>query len=318
MTLIQSTSQIINLAIEIDKLHNKLSDDWLQIASNPYHFKKNKVNDVYSGAVGIDLKFIQYILEYTNFISNNSLSTIRENPLLAEYLMDNSRVKNTDSIKDKLYSYKLYKKENGKVNLNKCLNDLVGFRIIVKDFEPNDINIATLSNELDSLGLKITNASKGEYKAIHIYFQKNKNVSFPWELQIWSDEHQKTNLDSHIEYKPKYISWPRIHFDIMHQEKEIFNKKLIMSCLLEIENLEEEDLPEFILEQEEFDQLNASDNLYECIDEFYIDYIPIEYSCESCNLHFKCFKLIVDEVIYTYFISHSCFLILDNENIMSR
>lgn len=49
-------------------------------------------------------------------------------------------------------------------------------------------------------------SSKGDYKAVHIYF-KESNQAFPWELQIWNKCDVERNFASHKEYKQAYTIW---------------------------------------------------------------------------------------------------------------
>lgn len=100
----------------------------------------------------------------------------------------------------------------------------------------------------------------------------------------------------------------RIFNSLKRQEEiNLFTKKW-MANLLEKAELEEYDLPETDLEPEDLDALDEAQDPYTCVDALDIDYVEIE--------EFKCFKLIVDEVIYTYFISPQKVLMLDNENII--
>lgn len=56
--------------------------------------------------------------------------------------------------------------------------------------------------------LKITDSSKMDYIASHIYIM-SVNQLFPWELQIWKKVNERSNLDSHKKYKQEYITWEK-------------------------------------------------------------------------------------------------------------
>ena len=92
-----------------------------------------------------------------------------------------ARVKAQNSIEFKIQNYKTERHELGKVPINKCVNDLFGVRIILEIPLTFDQIHAFID---DSFGgkYKCIDSSKGDYKAVHLYFQAD-NQSFPWELQ---------------------------------------------------------------------------------------------------------------------------------------
>lgn len=123
-----------------------------------------------------------------------------------------SRLKQADSIYNKLSYYRKNAETMGDSPINKCLNDIIGIRIIVSNDPP-------IINELCEMlnGLKVTKhifkwvrRDLSEYKALHIYFKNESNLYFPWELQIWENNRVESNTDSHAEHKDKrsYIEWP--------------------------------------------------------------------------------------------------------------
>lgn len=95
----------------------------------------------------------------------------------------------------------------------------------------------------------------------------------------------------------------------LQEEINLFTKKW-MTNLLEKAELEECELPESDLEPANLERLDEAQNPYTFVDTFDIDYVEIE--------EFKCFKLIVDGVIYTYFVSSQKVLVLDNEDIIAN
>ena len=102
-----------------------------------------------------------------------------------------------------VYKY-ITKNDNGEIPINKCLNDIYGVRIILEEnVEYNRIQKFIKDNFLN---LKCIDASKEQYKAIHIYFKKD-NYSFPWELQIWNKSEEQSNKISHKNYKQEYTKW---------------------------------------------------------------------------------------------------------------
>ncbi|MDN8592008.1 hypothetical protein Q0V21_25000 [Paenibacillus sp. 11B] len=123
------------------------------------------------------------------------------------------RIKQKDSIINKLFHYRYAKAEQGGVSINKCLNDLLGFRIMIDDFDHASTDVDDFLDDIkSSIGYKLNcnNACKDDYKATHIYINGD-NKYFPWELQIWNPIDAERNEQSHKEHKSKreYIKWPQ-------------------------------------------------------------------------------------------------------------
>ena len=117
-----------------------------------------------------------------------------------------SRIKTINSIQYKIENY--YKNHlQGKIPINKCLNDIVGVRIILEE----DITLFQIFEWLkqEFPELKVIPAYRNEYKAIHVYFGKGNSYLFQWELQIWLQKDSYTNLTSHQTYKQEYIKWEK-------------------------------------------------------------------------------------------------------------
>ena len=92
----------------------------------------------------------------------------------------------------------------GKEPINKCFNDLFGIRIIVE----NNLEFLEIKEYVENnyQNIKVIDALRGEYKAVHLYF-KQDNFSFQWELQIWNKEDEERNINSHKIYKQDYTKW---------------------------------------------------------------------------------------------------------------
>lgn len=103
--------------------------------------------------------------------------------------------------------------EYGGVPLNKCLNDFLGFRILVSDL---DSLYERLMSDNDLKGVvKLLLREDGLYRGLHLYFKNGKNKFFPWELQIWDKSQAEQNELSHSEHKQKrkYISLAQTYYD---------------------------------------------------------------------------------------------------------
>lgn len=153
--------------------------------------------------------YVETIVNYRNFL--NYIMLDNEFEIQYQELCLSSRVKFPNSLMSKLYIYCNEKKEKGKVSVNKCLNDILGFRIILNiedDYDSLYCSLKELLNDINNV--KVIKTYHKEYNAIHIYFKEN-NYTFPWELQIWLKEHETKNLNSHKMYKQDYTKWEFIY-----------------------------------------------------------------------------------------------------------
>lgn len=109
--------EIIKLIQEISLLHNELSCEIIQETDR--NLKKKTVCDVMSDTVE-KVEFLRRLNEYCNDV-NRSIE-IRE--LVSKFCI-RYRVKTSSSITEKLkYYFSSICHHNGKVPINKCLNDL--------------------------------------------------------------------------------------------------------------------------------------------------------------------------------------------------
>ncbi len=162
---------------------------------------KKLVRDLYNNPLLLSIVF-----NYRNLI----LETV-DNPsmLFSDLNLKSeisSRLKNVNSIQFKIEDY--YKNhQGGKIPVNKCLNDILGIRIILKENVSLDNIISYVEKKFPDL--KVIDSSKKDYKAIHIYFGKGNNYLFRWKLQIWLEKDEINNLISHHRYKQDYIKWEK-------------------------------------------------------------------------------------------------------------
>lgn len=189
--------EIINhIQYEYDNINNswKKSKNYEKI-----NLKKSLIKDLNSRD-----RIMDTIFEYRDYINKNIINfSLNIQRCCFSTVRINTRVKAQNSIEYKIYNYQ-ENHENGNIPINKCLNDIYGIRIITnKKVKYEDIQ-KIVSEKYKNL--KCIDSSKGSYKAIHIYF-KDDNCSFPWELQIWNQEDEKSNLESHKKYKQGYTKW---------------------------------------------------------------------------------------------------------------
>ena len=101
------------------------------------------------------------------------------------------RIKAENSIQDKIRRYKT-RKEQGKIPIKKCLNDLFGVRLIGPGRLGKQELDQFLGENLKHRKLSCKDSSKNGYRALHVYIMKD-NLCFPWELQIWCNEDEENN-----------------------------------------------------------------------------------------------------------------------------
>lgn len=201
-----SDEQWLLITNKINTLHETTSKEWIKKQESKYNLKSKQVRHICSEKTTIE----QYFLDYMNLYCNELMMVQFSDVLMelsSEYNLT-TRIKHPDSRISKMLHYRFYKKEQGSVNLNKCLNDLFGLRIIVNDFNHNEENVGHLNKLLEKGNIKVHNSCKHEYKATHLYFNNSNNQFFPWELQIWNSVDFETNMKSHAEHKQGYTKWP--------------------------------------------------------------------------------------------------------------
>lgn len=187
--------------------YHKTNELWKTINVTPIHLKKKLVSDIEINPVGTIYTTIQ---QYVQFLNERSTSILFDLALFYGGNV-NARVKAPNSIEYKIQNYKSEKHAFGKVPINKCLNDLFGFRI----FFDKPVSLSDIENFIDntySQGThyidKCIDSSKLEYKAVHVYFRED-NFTFPWELQIWCASDVENNFASHKKYKQEYTYWEK-------------------------------------------------------------------------------------------------------------
>ncbi len=105
-----------------------------------------------------------------------------------------ARVKAQNSIEFKIQNYKTERHEFGKIPINKCINDLFGIRIFLREPLTFD-EVYSFIEDTYPNRYRCIDSSKFDYKAVHLYFKEN-NQSFPWELQIWNMCDMDSNVPS--------------------------------------------------------------------------------------------------------------------------
>lgn len=194
----------INILINyIQKKYDEVSNGWKKdIKYYPLNMKSSRVENIYK-----DEKLLEYVFNYRNYISENTASITQDIENLNILSSVNTRVKALNSIQDKIEKYEK-KKEEGKIPIKKCLNDIFGLRIILGNTLSHESIKKYIENNFPKL--KCIIAFRGNYKATHVYFGNDDNTKFQWELQIWNKIDERDNLISHAKHKQEYTKWERI------------------------------------------------------------------------------------------------------------
>jgi hypothetical protein len=203
--------RLCGVIYEIIDLHK----EYAQQDINNYNLRKTLVNHILEQVDDTDTYIINKDFHTTlnKYLSHVDRLTI-ESELEYTYsdLDCRVRVKQQESIIYKIGHYHSGKAESGKLPLNKCLNDLVGFRVVLPDFNHTCQSFEEMCSYIGkNYRIKYRNSSKGEYKATHVYFYGAGNMNFPWELQIWLPEDHANNYESHNKHKQGYKESAKIH-----------------------------------------------------------------------------------------------------------
>lgn len=199
---LESYPEIFEVIENINELHKNFSFEIRDILT--YNLRRN-VSKIVTDH-GIDKDFQLLINDYKTALN---IHAVDFQEIQIRFPSVRSRIKQGESISEKLIYYK-QTRENGAIPINKCLNDFLGFRLMVS-------NLSEICKEIekDARIEKIISRKyprdDGDYHAYHLYFKNRKNVYFPWELQIWDITQAAQNELSHKEHKQKrkYISLPQ-------------------------------------------------------------------------------------------------------------
>lgn len=234
MNLVETLDKYIKLIKVIDSLYYAYqffivkSDDYKSL--DKINLNKKRIDDIFYNYI-VDKNFNKYIQFYMDSFNKLSLmdeikidGILRKIENLGFIKQARYRIKSPESIVNKLSKY-MDEKENGKIKIKKCLNDLFGIRFIIDDYNKiRDEFIYCLNICIDkeeSFKSKIKLTSKGyngidsPYVADHIYYSsKSHNDIFPIELQIWDSVNLDRNEKSHVIYKREYTNWADQYNDI--------------------------------------------------------------------------------------------------------
>ena len=208
--------QVVELIQLLQKEYDNVCQRWMSSDGYKIHrFNLSKIC-VYELAKDEGNKnLIEYALLYRSFLSQSGATA------LGEYLPSigcEDRIKNVNSIEDKLASYMSRTSRDtgeplrGMIPVKKCLNDLFGTRCLLRDGLKLEEVIETLREYFPELKIILAKRDGG-YRAIHIYFSST-NEFFQWELQIWEFGDEPNNREAHKKYKQEYVKWETSSSDV--------------------------------------------------------------------------------------------------------
>lgn len=199
----------------IQRNYNRICDIWDENFGNTINLKKKLVIHARE-----ELEILDIIGKYRSFVNDEIIGIMFDlDTIQLSNSSVTSRVKAQNSIEFKLENY-IINHEGGLIPLKKCLNDLLGIRIVM-DAEFTQQEVKQYMDK-HFPGYKCIDSSKLDYTATHIYFEKGNNY-FPWELQIWKKKDERNNYISHKEYKQEYTKWERENKGGVEDDKAFFD-----------------------------------------------------------------------------------------------
>ena len=166
--MVDSYEQIVEVIRAINEFHLRTSQE--QEVYLTLNLKKNTVSSIVSDE-GISQQFQSIIDRYRNALLTVYISEINN---FSFKFPVRARIKQAESISEKLLYYSTKEGNNGEYPINKCLNDILGFRIIVSNLL--EINSLLQSDTaIQNTVFKIIQRKIGDYEATHLYF-KNKKI----------------------------------------------------------------------------------------------------------------------------------------------
>ncbi len=194
---------------ELEDLINFIQIEYTQFNEkwqNSAYYTKINLKDNLVIDLSQNEKILNAVFNYREFINENNIQLIMDfKRFNTNNAKVNIRTKAKNSIEYKIKNY-IENHENGKVPINKCLNDLFGIRIICNKKIENSQIMELVNDKFKKL--KCIDSSKQNYKATHLYFRQG-NFNFQWELQIWNKEDEINNINSHERYKQDYVKWEK-------------------------------------------------------------------------------------------------------------
>lgn len=199
---------VVEIIQEINELHKTFSIKSQEFLN--YNLKNTTINKI-ATKDGINQEFQSLSNKYKSELIKLTIDLLQ---LQSRFPGIRYRVKQSESIREKILYYLGPEHEYGEVPINKSLNDFLGFRIFVENLELIYHDLKCDSKVTDIVA-RMYLRENGDYVGLHVYFKNQNNKFFPWELQIWSINQSELNEQSHKEHKQKrkYISIPQNYYE---------------------------------------------------------------------------------------------------------
>lgn len=177
------------------------------------YFNKEVCKDFPSG-INFGKKQVNHLIETYNLKNTFFTHLDKYYPNLRKYTQEDRfinldldfRIKERESLVYKLNKY-YHGNEKGKMPIQKCINDILGFRIITESNLMDSEEFSEICEKLkkEKIIYFYYKRQDGDYQGIHLYFKGKSNNYLPWELQIWYNEHEEANRLSHAKHKQYYL-----------------------------------------------------------------------------------------------------------------
>lgn len=203
------------LIVAIQRNYDRICDSWKENIGDSINLKKKLVIHARE-----ESEILNIIVRYRSLINDEIVGIMFDLDTI-QFVNSSitSRVKAQNSIEFKLENY-IVNHEDGLIPLKKCLNDLLGVRIVIDDeFTQQEVKQYMDKHFPD---YKCIDSSKIDYNATHVYFERGNNF-FPWELQIWKKKDEKNNYISHKEYKQEYTKWEKENKGGVEDDKTFYD-----------------------------------------------------------------------------------------------
>lgn len=146
--------------------YTEITDEWLRETPTKTNLKNALVADI--DADGIIYKSI---MEYVQLLNEKSADITLPLASVCSCKVT-ARVKAQNSIEFKIQNYKTERHEFGKISINKCINDLFGIRIFLREPLTFD-EVYSFIEDTYPNRYRCIDSSKFDYKAVHLYFKEN-------------------------------------------------------------------------------------------------------------------------------------------------
>lgn len=197
---------IEELILDINELHINFHSNGDNQIKHHINFSKRQINHLYiENKLSND--FFSYVTAYKHAMSR-LMNSIDADDLIDNYnsLRLRMRIKEWSSLEEKIERHNNGPTE-GKIPIQKCINDIFGLRIISDKDYRNHKDFDQMCERLkkEKVIFRYYTRNDDEYHGIHLYFKGKSNLYLPWELQIWYDGHEENNYQSHHQHKQGYL-----------------------------------------------------------------------------------------------------------------